>query len=406
MAVNILELLTEALGGQIAKQASEFLGEPENNTKSALGMVLPALLGSLAKQGSTVEGAGSLLKTLGGANIDSGILGNIAGLFSEKSKTDSLVSLGTTLVGSLFGEKAGSIASTIASLTGLKSSSSSNLLALAAPLVFSFLKKLISDKGLDAGGLMGLLAEQTGFLKGKVNPQLAGAMGLGSMFDSLTGGDASSAAAPAAAPSRPAERPTYAPPVAAEERSGLAKLLPWLIGLGALLGGLALFRGCDKEAGAPENKAVVAPAVKAPAPQAAAPAVKPAPAPVPAAPAAPAAKPAPAPAAAATAVLPAKIYFAVGAPNPEGPSIATLAQAAIAVKNQGVAVDITGYTDSTGDVAKNQELAKQRALAVRDRLIAAGVPEGKINMKPPFSITTTGTGSDAEARRVEITLAK
>jgi hypothetical protein len=34
------------------------------------------------------------------------------------------------------------------------------------------------------------------------------------------------------------------------------------------------------------------------------------------------------------------------------------------------------------------------------------VPEGKINMKPPFSITTTGTGSDAEARRVEITLAQ
>ena len=405
MAINILELLTEALGGQIAKQASEFLGEPENNTQSALGMVLPALLGSLAKQGSTAEGAGSLLKTLGGANIDSGILGNIAGLFSEKSKTDSLVSLGTTLVGSLFGEKAGSIASTIASLTGLKSSSSSSLLALAAPLVFSFLKKLVSDKGLDAGGLMSLLAEQTGFLKGKVNPQLAGAMGLGSMFDSLTGG-ASSDPAPAAT-SRPAERPTYAPPAVGEERSGLSKLLPWLIGLGALLGGLAVFRGCDKDAGAPETKAVVAPAVKAPAPQAAAPAVRPAPAPAPAAaPAVPAAKPVPAPAAATTTMLPAKIYFAVGAPNPEGPSIATLAQAAIAVKNQGVAVDITGYTDSTGDVAKNQELAKQRALAVRDRLIAAGVPEGKINMKPPFSITTTGTGSDAEARRVEITLAK
>ena len=403
MAINILELLTEALGGQIAKQASEFLGESENNTQSALGMVLPALLGSLAKQGSTAEGAGSLLKTLGGANIDSGILGNIAGLFSEKSKTDSLVSLGTTLVGSLFGEKAGSIASTIASLTGLKSSSSSSLLALAAPLVFSFLKKLVSDKGLDAGGLMSLLAEQTGFLKGKVNPQLAGAMGLGSMFDSLTGG-ASYGPAPAAA-GRPAERPTYAPPVAEEERSGLSKLLPWLVGLGALLGGLAVFRGCDKDAGAPDTKAVVAPAVKAPAPQAAAPAVSPAPVPV-AAPAAPAVNSVPAPAAAATAVLPAKIYFAVGAPNPEGPSTATLAQAAIAVKNQGLAVDITGYTDSTGDVAKNQELAKQRALAVRDRLIAAGVPEGKINMKPPFSITTTGTGSDAEARRVEITLAK
>jgi outer membrane protein OmpA-like peptidoglycan-associated protein len=104
--------------------------------------------------------------------------------------------------------------------------------------------------------------------------------------------------------------------------------------------------------------------------------------------------------------LPAKVYFDVGSPNIEGPSAVTLAQAVIAVKNQGLAVDITGYTDKTGDAAANEVLAKQRAEAVRDRLIAAGVPEGKINMKPPFSITTTGTGSDAEARRVEITLAQ
>ena len=380
MATNLLEMLTETLGSQFAKQASEFLGESESTTKSALGLALPALLGGLAKQGSTLDGAASLLKTLGGSNVDTGLLGNIAGLFSEKGKTDSLVTLGTSLLGNVFGDKVGSIASTIASLTGLKSSSSSNLLGLAAPFLMSFLKKFVTEKNLDAAGLVRLLGEQTGFLKGKVNPQLAGAMGLGSLFDSLGGTSAASGSSPS--------RPTYAPPVV-EERSWFSKLLPWLIGLGALAAGFSMFRGCDKldlgQATEPAATAV-APA----APKVAAPAVV---------------APAPAPTA-ATAVLPAKVYFDVGSPNIEGPSAATLAQAVIAVKNQGLAVDITGYTDKTGDVAANEVLAKQRAEAVRDRLIAAGVPEGKINMKPPFSITTTGTGSDAEARRVEITLAQ
>jgi hypothetical protein len=44
-------------------------------------------------------------------------------------------------------------------------------------------------------------------------------------------------------------------------------------------------------------------------------------------------------------------------------------------------------------------------VAVKNRLVAAGVPEGRIVMKPPFALDTTGTGSNAEARRVEITRA-
>ena len=53
-----------------------------------------------------------------------------------------------------------------------------------------------------------------------------------------------------------------------------------------------------------------------------------------------------------------------------------------------------------GDVEKNLELAKERAKAVREALKAAGVAEDRINMKPPVSIT--GSGDNAEARRVEL----
>ncbi|EWS56236.1 proteobacterial sortase system OmpA family protein [Methylibium sp. T29] len=62
---------------------------------------------------------------------------------------------------------------------------------------------------------------------------------------------------------------------------------------------------------------------------------------------------------------------------------------------------ISGYHDATGDPDKNVELAKQRALAVRDALKAAGVAEDKIELKKPEQLNA---GDAAEARRVEVKL--
>lgn len=63
---------------------------------------------------------------------------------------------------------------------------------------------------------------------------------------------------------------------------------------------------------------------------------------------------------------------------------------------------ISGFHDATGDAVKNAALARQRAVAVRDALKAAGVPERQIELKKPEQLAASG--SNAEARRVEITL--
>jgi outer membrane protein OmpA-like peptidoglycan-associated protein len=66
----------------------------------------------------------------------------------------------------------------------------------------------------------------------------------------------------------------------------------------------------------------------------------------------------------------------------------------------GQSVRVSGFHDATGDLAMNQELAKQRAMAVRDTLVALGVAVDKIELVKPEAMT--GTGSNAEARRVEV----
>lgn len=68
----------------------------------------------------------------------------------------------------------------------------------------------------------------------------------------------------------------------------------------------------------------------------------------------------------------------------------------------GRKVVLSGFHDETGDPAKNAELAKQRALSARAALAQAGVDGGRIALRKPE--VTTGSGSEQEARRVELRL--
>ena len=67
---------------------------------------------------------------------------------------------------------------------------------------------------------------------------------------------------------------------------------------------------------------------------------------------------------------------------------------------------ISGFHDAVGNPVYNAALAQRRALAVRDALKKAGVDDRQIELKKPEQLVGTGTnsGSDAEARRVEISL--
>ena len=98
-----------------------------------------------------------------------------------------------------------------------------------------------------------------------------------------------------------------------------------------------------------------------------------------------------------------KFYFATGKAELAQGGNEALADVVAGIKagQRGV---ISGYTDATGDTDKNAELAKQRAFAVRDALVALGVSADKLELKKPEAVENTG--NNAAARRVEVVLAK
>lgn len=96
-----------------------------------------------------------------------------------------------------------------------------------------------------------------------------------------------------------------------------------------------------------------------------------------------------------------KFYFASGKADLATGGNEALTDIVHAV-HAGKKILISGFHDATGDATANAELAKQRALKVRDALAALGVAQDQVELKKPEQ--TLATGSDAEARRVEVSV--
>jgi ammonium transporter, Amt family len=71
--------------------------------------------------------------------------------------------------------------------------------------------------------------------------------------------------------------------------------------------------------------------------------------------------------------------------------------------NKDAKLLISGFVDESGDMAKNKELAKLRAFAVRDAIKAAGAAEAQVMLQKPEDIVA---GKGEGARRVDIALFK
>ena len=174
MSANLFELIQGSLGPHWPAKRAGTSGSPDRGESRGRSRLARAPRGPM-QQGSTPTGATELFRSLTGPQVDTGLVGKLGGMLVTGDK--SMLSLGNTLIGSLFGDRTGAMTSAISSMSGMKTSSVATLLAMAAPAVFSYLKGYLAQNKLDVGGLTSLLAGQREHVASGLDDRITRALG-------------------------------------------------------------------------------------------------------------------------------------------------------------------------------------------------------------------------------------
>ncbi|NDC62407.1 MAG: DUF937 domain-containing protein [Planctomycetia bacterium] len=162
--MNIVDLVTSQLTGDVLGKLGGLIGANESQTRSATNAAVPALLSALSGLASTNSGADKLASAMGG--LDLNMLGNLAGLLGG-GQASSLGNTGGNLLGSLLGGNLSSIVGTLATFAGMQPGIMKTLLTYLAPIVLGVVAKQFTGRP-DAAGIARLFSEQQGNIRNAI----------------------------------------------------------------------------------------------------------------------------------------------------------------------------------------------------------------------------------------------
>ena len=141
----------------LAGLGQQFGAQPEQ-TASATEGILHTLMGALAKNTSTPDGANALSSALE-RDHDGSVLGDLMGLITggggQASSAPALNGAG--ILSHILGAKQDGAANMIGQASGLDAGTVMSMMVKLAPVVMGMLGKTKQDSGLDASGLASLL---------------------------------------------------------------------------------------------------------------------------------------------------------------------------------------------------------------------------------------------------------
>ena len=131
---SIFDSVTEQLSGPNLTQLSQQIGADEATTAQAVQAALPMLLGGLARNASSPDGAASL-----GSALDQhrgGLMENLGGLLGNAES-----GAGAGILGHIFGGQRSTVETGVGQATGLQQHQVGKLLMVLAPIVMSALAR-------------------------------------------------------------------------------------------------------------------------------------------------------------------------------------------------------------------------------------------------------------------------
>jgi OOP family OmpA-OmpF porin len=397
MAVDLVDLVKGYLTSDIIQQAATHVGESSGATQKALAGIVPTLVGALTNLASTNDGAQQLVRMLDAGPYDGSALNNVTSLFGGGVATQIAASAGQGILDSLFGAKIGSVGDLIARFADVRTDSASSLLAVAAPLVLHVVGRQRASIGPGVSALASLLGEQRSLLTGLLP------LGLGSLLG--WSGRTSGASELGSSMAGVASRLTREVAQTASASSRTSWVGPLLI-LSALTLSFLGWLGWPSTSTEPVRQAVqkiselqlpggfrisvsegsfnfnlanwLASTADTRVPR---------------------------------RFVFEDLNFETGSTMLTPESVATVRSLVAVLKAySAVSVALEGHTDNTGDPAANKKLSLDRALAVKEHMVAGGIAESRIawagyGQEKPVASNDTEQGR-AKNRRLELVVVK
>ncbi len=192
------------------------LGIDPAQASDAIQQALPLLMGGLARNATSPQGASALHSALerDHAGIDiGGLLGSVLGgagggagggigdvlgsvLGGGSSNSSAAGGIGGAILGHIFGGRRDQAAQGLGQTSGLGGAGASQLLAMLAPIVMAALGNMTRKQGLDSNGLSGVLGQENhrlqqsgvgGLLSGVLDSDGDGEVSMGEMLQAGAG---------------------------------------------------------------------------------------------------------------------------------------------------------------------------------------------------------------------------
>ncbi len=160
--MDLMDLLQGQMPDGILDQLSSQLGGADKQqTAAAASGIMETLVGALAKNASTPDGAAGLANALDNDH-DGSIFDNITDFIGgNASNMNNRTTNGAGILGHILGNRQGGAVDMISKMSGLDSGKTGNLMAMLAPIVMGALGKTKKSSGLDVGGLVSMLSGVT-----------------------------------------------------------------------------------------------------------------------------------------------------------------------------------------------------------------------------------------------------
>jgi len=184
---QLMDSITQSLGGDTMKQISRQLGADEGTTQAAIAAAVPLLLAGLARNSSSPDGASALHGALE-KDHDGSILDNLGGFLGNAQSGP-----GGGILRHVLGERQPVAQQAVAKSSGLDAQRTAQLMLMLAPIVMAMIGRARRQKALDAPGVAGMLGHEQEQLR-QTQPGLMGLAtrlldkdGDGSITDELGG---------------------------------------------------------------------------------------------------------------------------------------------------------------------------------------------------------------------------